>query len=352
MSARVRNPNTPATAARPASSAVAATANAELGVPAESLAEGDNFTNTRAGTPIVRSVATSIKATLSDLASRNGRATWAPSADALKSIFQTARFLSLDGASEQQGDLKSTVLHSVECMSVKSTFPVSLGVNITGVDAKTYSSSGMPYSTIIFPEFQSSATRMLQEDDPSVAYAFAAKYPTYNADNLETNGIHAVPSKSFVLVACDHPIMAAIKDNASTLQTAEFTEMPEGFCKMSTSLYNAVLPVVKAQVQSQVRVRDFSAANVTIKPAEYSSWQACLEALCVDACAPVKYERRAALAKLQATASAMDAKTLEAETRAIETNYDALEAQQTAAMQQKTFEVHLETKFTFNHLVG
>ena len=41
-----------------------------------------------------------------DLCLQKSKGTWAPSPEALKSIFQAKKFVALDGASEQQGDLK------------------------------------------------------------------------------------------------------------------------------------------------------------------------------------------------------------------------------------------------------
>jgi len=40
------------------------------------------------------------------------------------------------------GDLKSVVLHNMTLGSQKSTFPIALGVRITGVDDKAYSQTG------------------------------------------------------------------------------------------------------------------------------------------------------------------------------------------------------------------
>lgn len=46
------------------------------------------------------------------------------------------------------GDLKSIVLHDMKAIHIKSTFPCSLGTRVTGVDDKTYSSTGEAFSTI------------------------------------------------------------------------------------------------------------------------------------------------------------------------------------------------------------
>ena len=53
---------------------------------------------------------------------------------------------------------------------MKSTFPVSLGARITGVDDKTYSSTGEAFSAILLPNSESNATKKLQADDVSLAY--------------------------------------------------------------------------------------------------------------------------------------------------------------------------------------
>ena len=47
---------------------------------------------------------------------------------------------------------------------------------------------------------------------------------------------------------------------------------PEGLVKISSGLYESILPCVKAQVESQLRVRDLSNASVTLSPADFSSW--------------------------------------------------------------------------------
>ena len=50
--------------------------------------------------------------------------------------------MDLGGSAENQGDLKSVVLHKMTLASQKSTFPIALGVRITGVDDATYSQTG------------------------------------------------------------------------------------------------------------------------------------------------------------------------------------------------------------------
>ena len=114
----------------------------------EPLGEGNGFAVASPENPLKRNLVVSIKASLNDFCLQRSRATWAPSQEALRSIFQQKRFTSLEGSAEQMGDLKSIVLHNLRVTHVKSTFPCSLGARICGVDDATYSSTGEAFSTI------------------------------------------------------------------------------------------------------------------------------------------------------------------------------------------------------------
>lgn len=100
------------------------------------------------------------------------------------------RFTNLEGAAEPMGDLKvrlpprhchthhtlsvhpvlvqSVVLHDMKATHIKSTFPCSLGARVTGVDDKTYSSTGEAFSAIVLPMAESTRDKALQSDDVSL----------------------------------------------------------------------------------------------------------------------------------------------------------------------------------------
>merc|ERR1712118_65553 len=138
----------------------------------------------------------------------------------------------------------------MKVLHVKSTFPVSLGARITGVDDRTYSSTGESFSMICLPNSESHKEKSLQADDVSLAYEFAKKFPGYTSENLSEKGVHEVNARRFVLVSADHPIVSAISENADKLQMGEISMMPEGLVKISQSLYESILPLVRTQVES------------------------------------------------------------------------------------------------------
>ncbi len=75
------------------------------------------------------------------------------------------KFLDLGGSAENQGDLRSVVLHKMTLGAQKSTFPIALGVRMTGVDDKAFAKTGESYSMITMPNADSHQSRVLQEDN-------------------------------------------------------------------------------------------------------------------------------------------------------------------------------------------
>jgi len=68
----------------------------------------------------------------------------------------------------EAGASASSSIADVLCLP---PFPIAaLGARITGVDDKTYSSTGEAFSTIVLPHSESNANKELQADDVSLAY--------------------------------------------------------------------------------------------------------------------------------------------------------------------------------------
>lgn len=142
---------------------------AVMGDTEQHLAAANEFNTNSPDHPLKRSIAINIRASLSDLCLRKQKAVWAPpSAEATKAIFTQKKFTDLAGTTEQHGDLKSVVLHNLTMTSQKSTFPIALGVRITGVDDSTFSATGESFSTITMPMADSHTSKVLQEDDTAL----------------------------------------------------------------------------------------------------------------------------------------------------------------------------------------
>jgi len=60
-------------------------------------------------------------------------------------------------------------------VSHKSTFPVDIGVKITGVDSNTFSLTGESYAAVLPAESKSETTRKLQSDDVALGAFFEVR---------------------------------------------------------------------------------------------------------------------------------------------------------------------------------
>tara|TARA_B110000858_G_C17566600_1_gene364902 strand:+ start:224 stop:580 length:357 start_codon:yes stop_codon:yes gene_type:complete len=74
--------------------------------------------------------------------------------------------------------------------------------------------------------------------------------------------------------------------------------MPEGLVKISSSMYNAMAPAVRAQVASQLKVKDFSDLSCSVLPADHRDWKAARESLMSRATAAAKSAHASRLAEL------------------------------------------------------
>lgn len=243
-----------------------------------------------------RRVTVNVRASLSELINSSSSASWAPTQATLEKIFKQRQFVNLQGEMQDMGDMRSVIVHEISARSIKNSFPVAIGAEITGVDTLSYSNIGRNFSLIALPEQESHDARVLQKENVDVAYEFSEKYPHYTADNLTTRGIHAVPSRNFVMVASDHPIVRAIQENEDQLQNADIARMPEDMVKISSALYNTFMPLVQEQVRAQIKVADFTQMKVKLAPADYNTWQEVADQLQKSEVSNIRAQQRRAMA--------------------------------------------------------
>jgi hypothetical protein len=109
---------------------------------------------------------------------------------------------------------------------------------------------------------------------------------------------------------------------------------------VSQTLYESILPLVKTQVDSQIKVRDFSRAQVSIQPAEFGSWSEARNELMVEAKRPLKAQMSAEVSNAGS----------EAEATAIRAKYEAAEAAIEHDIDHKPLEMHMSLAVAYNFL--
>ena len=116
--------------------------------------------------------------------------------------------------------------------------------------------------------------------------------------------------------------------------------MPEGLVKISQSLYESILPLVRTQVESQIKVRDFSRAQVSIQPAEFGNWAEARSELMVEAKRPPKAQLTAELGNASNESEMAEiCQAFEAREKALEHEID-----------HKPLEMHMSLAVSYNFL--
>lgn len=241
------------------------------------------------GKPHVRSLHIDINSTLKDLCLSASKSLWKPSQSVLEAALTQKKFTNLNGEMKSCGNLKSVVMHDFSVSNISSNVDVAVGAAISSVDSNVHAANGASYAMVIPPNASISAPATIQQDSTDLAYEFREKFPGYTADNLDVNGVHKVPQRNFVLIAAEHPIMAAISENHQMIQSPDaMSVMPEGLVKISSELYDTFLPMVQQQVRSQIQVRNLSNVSATFSPVGFSSWSDYRQHKVLAAQAPIK----------------------------------------------------------------
>ena len=98
--------------------------------------------------------------------------------------------------------------------------------------------------------------------------------------------------------------------------------------------------MVKAQVSSQIRVRDFSAAQISIAPAEHGSWSDVRKSLIAERLAPLR--RKLSVQKRAATT--------DEEIADLDAEFTVKQSQIEADVDHTKFDVHFEVEVKYNFL--
>ena len=290
--------------------------------------------------PLVREISVNINTTMAKLCrGNNNEGSWCPDAETINSILQQTQFVSRDGTTERRGDVSSIILHEVTQTNAKTTFPVPLGLNISGVEPNRFSSKAKAFSAILPSNADLQNERVLQKDEVDMAYDFSNRHPGYTDKNLYDKGLYKIKDRNVVMVNQDHPLMECINENREKIQANLITETDD-MLKISDELYNFLMPFVHTQVSEQINARDFSSMCVSIHPAEHASWDeartSCINQLKI----PILAQKETDLA-----AAVTDADTL-----AVKQKYTTLEMQTESQVDNQPVEVSISMRFTYNFM--
>ena len=144
-----------------------------------------------------------------------------------------------------------------------------------------------------------------------------------------------------MLVASNHPLIAAVNENSSALQSTDIQAMPDQLVKIGTNLYDAIMPFVQTQIKTQVPVHDMNKFSITIEPANYSNWSNASDALAREQAAKINANLKT---DIRGSGSDTQMKT------SIDAQYSTQRMKEQNDLQFHPFEFNLDLEFKYNFL--
>ena len=235
--------------------------------------------------PINRVLTVEIQGSLARLAGSDESASWQFEAAAVNKVFAPtdgeSAWATPDGTKES-ADIKNVVLHGVKLLGVQSTFPVTLGVQISGVEGKHYTQNGEQFGHVVLANEKWSGNEYLTKPDENVINSdYLRKYPGMTVDNLRTKNVLPVPDESFIFVGFDHPVVEMLEANADVLQIdIKDAELIDGrWYKVNNDVFEDCARLLDKELLRNLPIIDLEKFRVTASRVDSLAWdspqQAC-----------------------------------------------------------------------------
>eukprot|EP00960_Hanusia_phi_P018750 552638-Hanusia_phi.AAC.1 len=178
---------------------------------------------------IARTIHVNISGTMANFQKQGEMAaTWKPREGKQASVFgiYDAFDNSLDHTTATNA-LAGARVKRATMVEYKSTFPVSLGVSISCLNPDEATDTGERYVMTALPLTSNTNPLVIHESDNSSneSLEWRNKYPEYNENNLESEGVVNLDKRAYMFVHKDHPVIEMLRCNKDVL-SADIDEQP------------------------------------------------------------------------------------------------------------------------------
>lgn len=234
--------------------------------------------NSSALNAVTRVVTVSICASLEELSSGGAaRAKWAPLEGKQVQVFglDSHNELGIDNG-QAINALRSVTVLNARLLESRSTFPVSLGVNVSCLPKNEIVETGDRYAYCVLPESRVSVPYDLfkASSDIQGSQQWRAQYKDYNSSNLETEGVLEVKSCPYVFVSDKHPTIAVLRANTDLIGT-HVDNMPKidgEWVKISRTVFQQCCSALRSQILSKLSTHDMTNFQVNIERVGGQDW--------------------------------------------------------------------------------
>jgi len=204
-------------------------------------------------------------------------ASWAPINGKVGDVFGISDiFESTPDVGTTAAVLANSVLHRVTVLETKNDFPLNLGVTMACVPSEETTKTGHKYAiTTMANTHQPNPTVVFEaEASTNEGITWRSKYPAYNANNLEKEGVLQVSGQPYLFVSQTHPVIDLLRQNAAHLN-ADISQQPliDGeWYKITKQVMGTCCATLRTKVLSKVSTRDLNNFSVQIHRIGNKDW--------------------------------------------------------------------------------
>lgn len=166
--------------------------------------------------------------------------------------------------------------HCVDrCLQQHNDFPVHVGVNISCINPEESTRSGHKYAmTCLAKKSVDYPMVVFEAEERSEGVQWRNKYPAYNANNLEREGVLDVSGQQYLFCSKAHPVIELLRQNKEILNAnIDNQELIDGeWLKLSKQVFATCCQTLRSKVLQHVSTRDLNNFSVQISPIGRDDW--------------------------------------------------------------------------------
>ena len=209
-------------------------------------------------------------------------ATWTPVSGKQGEVFGVHEmFDTVPDATVTAAALQNCVVHKITCLQQHNDFPVHVGVNISCINPEESTRSGHKYAmTCLAKKSVDYPMVVFEAEERAEGVQWRSKYPSYNANNLDTEGVLPVNGQQYMFCSKDHPVIELLRQNKEILNAnIDQQELIDGaWFKLSKQVFSTCCQTLRSKVLQHVSTRDLNNFAVQISPIGRDDWSTNMQA--------------------------------------------------------------------------
>jgi hypothetical protein len=172
--------------------------------------------------------------------------------------------------------LRNAVILKAVITKQASSFPVPVGITMNCITPTEVTDTGEKFVCTMLPNSKNTTPHVVFETDAAGADSmeWRAKYPNFNASNLETNGVIPVQGFNYIFVHHEHPAIALLRVNKDLLGAdIDQQNLIDGqWYKVSKQVLTSCCNTLRTKVLSRVATRDLNTFIVQLHRIGTENW--------------------------------------------------------------------------------